>query len=179
MPASLEYVGDAPFEGCDNLCSIVVEEGNANYDSRNDCNAVINTRYNVLKFGCKTTVIPESVVEIEAVAFANCNGLTDITVPVNVEKIGNQIFRYCKSLKSATILGAVKDLGDPFFGCSSLETVTFGAGIKKMNEYIFESSPALTRINVPAKKAAYYLKRLPEEVHHLVVEMEPEKKTKK
>lgn len=179
LPASLDWVGTTPFVGCDKLCSIVVEEGNTKYDSRNNCNAVIDTRYNILMFGCKTTVIPESVVEIETGAFEGCNGLTDVTVPANVVKFGLQIFRNCKGLKSATILGAVKDIDDPFFGCSSLETVTFGAGIKKMHEYIFDNTPALMRINVPAKKAEYYKKRLPEKVHRLIVELEPEKKTKK
>ena len=179
LPASLNYVSTTPFEGCDKLCSIIVEEGNANYDSRNNCNAVIDTSSNVLKFGCKTTVIPESVVEIEEVAFKACNGLTDFTVPANVVKFGRQIFRDCRNLKSATILGAVKDIDDPFYGCSSLETVTFGAGIKSMDEYIFDNSPALARINVPAKKAAYYQKRLPQEVHHLIVEIELEKNAKK
>ena len=179
LPASLDWVGTTPFVGCDKLCSIVVEEGNVKYDSRNNCNAVIDTRYNILMFGCKTTVIPESVVEIETGAFEGCNGLINVTVPANVVKFGLQIFRNCKGLKSATILGAVKDIDDPFFGCSSLETVTFGAGIKKMHEYIFDNTPALMRINVPAKKAEYYKKRLPEKVHRLIVELEPVKKTKK
>ena len=179
LPASLDWVGTTPFVGCDKLCSIVVEEGNTKYDSRNNCNAVIDTRYNILMFGCKTTVIPESVVEIETGAFEGCNGLINVTVPANVVKFGLQIFRNCKGLKSATILGAVKDIDDPFFGCSSLETVTFGTGIKSMHEYIFDNTPALMRINVPTKKAEYYKKRLPEMVHHLIVELEPEKKAKK
>lgn len=48
-----------------------------------------------------------------------------------------------------------------------------------MDEYILSDIPNLKAINVPAKKGAYYKKRLPEEVHHLVVEMEPVKKAKK
>ena len=39
--------------------------------------------------------------------------------------------------------------------------------------------PALKVINVPAKRADYYKKRLPEELHHLIVELPPVKKVKK
>lgn len=80
------------------------------------------------------------------------------------------------------ILGPIKDLGNPFNPHTStpaLEYVTFGAGIKEMDEYILSDIPNLKAINVPAKEGAYYKKRLPEEVHHLVVEMEPVKKAKK
>ena len=37
----------------------------------------------------------------------------------------------------------------------------------------------ITTINIPAKKTDYYKKRLPEELHQFIVEMEPEKKAKK
>ena len=179
LPASVRWVGESVFEDCDSLRSIVVEDGNAVFDSRENCNAVIHTRDNILKLGCQTTVIPESVVEIADSAFARCNGLTEITVPQNVIKMGGFVFISCKGLKSAAILGPVKDIGDPFVNCSSLESVTFGAGIKKMDDTIFSCTRALKRINVPAKKATYYLNRLPKDVQCLVVEMEPEKKSKK
>ena len=179
LPASVRWVGESVFEDCDSLRSIVVEDGNAVFDSRENCNAVIHTRDNILKLGCQTTVIPESVVEIADSAFARCNGLTEITVPQNVIKMGGFVFSSCKGLKSAAILGPVKDIGDPFVNCSSLESVTFGAGIKKMDDMIFSCTRALKRINVPAKKANYYKQRLPEELHDKIVELAPEKETKK
>ena len=40
---------------------IVVEEGNPKYDSREGCNAIIETATNKLICGCKSTVIPASV----------------------------------------------------------------------------------------------------------------------
>lgn len=61
-----------------------------------------------------------------------------------------------------------------------------GVGIKKLfiidddEEYCaFDNCTALKTINVPAKKANYYKKRLPEELHSLIVELPVEKKTKK
>jgi hypothetical protein len=49
-------------------------------------------------------------------------------------------------------------------------------GIKKIGKDAFKGCTALKTINVPAKKADYYKKRLPEELHHLIVELPAEKK---
>jgi hypothetical protein len=81
-------------------------------------------------------------------------------------------------LKSVSVLGPVKKMEDTFAYCSALETVTLGAGIKKI-ENAFRECPALKTINVPAKKADYYKNRLPEELHHLIVELPEEKNAKK
>lgn len=49
--------------------SIIVAEGNPVYDSRNNCNAIIETATNKLVSGCKNTVIPSSVTSIGSGAF--------------------------------------------------------------------------------------------------------------
>ena len=46
-------------------------------------------------------------------------------------------------------------------------------------ERVFDECSALAAINVPAGKADYYKKRLPEELHDKIVELAPEKNTKK
>ncbi len=65
LPASLEEISDASiwhlFDGCDNLTTITVDEHNKVFDSRDNCNAIIETATNKLLVGCKGTVIPESV----------------------------------------------------------------------------------------------------------------------
>jgi hypothetical protein len=174
-------VGNAVFAGCDSLISLVVEEGNMYVDSRNNCNAVIRSFDDSLVATCSATVIPETVVEIDKWAFAYSNR-EEITIPETVTTINAGVFLGCSNLKSVAILGPIKDLGNPFNPHTStpaLEYVTFGEGIKEMDGYILSDIPNLQTINVPAKKGAYYKKRLPEEVHHLVVEMEPVKKAKK
>lgn len=55
------------------LSSIVVDSNNLFYDSRNNCNAIINSATNQLLVGCKNTVIPESVYEISFFAFDGCS----------------------------------------------------------------------------------------------------------
>ena len=66
-----------------------------------------------------------------------------------------------------------------FENCISLETVTFPASISKIDEAAFKGCTALKTINVPAKKADYYKKRLPWNLHRLIVELPAEKKAKK
>ena len=68
---------------------------------------------------------------------------------------------------------------DIFWNCTSLETVSMGSGIKKIAKETFDYCTALKVINVPAKKVDYYKKRLPEELHSLIVELPAEKKAKK
>ena len=86
-------------------------------------------------------------------------------------------------------MGPVKLMEATFSGCTALECVTLGVGIKKLSGEegeAFYDCTALKTINVPAKKADYYKKRLtveefrlPEELHSLIVEMPVEKKAKK
>lgn len=68
--------------------------------------------------------------------------------------------------------------GSAFEGCTSLTTVTLPAGVKKIECDVFYECSALSTIYVPAKKADYYKKRLPEELHDTIVELAPEKKSK-
>ena len=71
-------------------------------------------------------------------------------------------------------------MDDSMFGdCSALETVTLPAGINKIDKRAFIGCTALKTINVPAKKTDYYMKRLPENLHRLIVELPAEKKAKK
>ena len=65
-----------------------------------------------------------------------------------------------------------------FEGCTSLTTVTLPAGVKNIDYEAFRKCSALATIYVPAKKTDYYKKRLPEELHDIIVELAPEKKTK-
>ena len=117
-------ISDCIFENCSNLTSIVVESGNSVFDSRNNCNAIIETATNTLLQGCKATTIPNSVTSIGEKTFYKCNALTSITIPNSVTIIGNGAFQFCEGLTSATIGNSVASIGlGAFEGCNSLTTV--------------------------------------------------------
>ncbi len=102
IPQGVKSIRDYAFQYCNNLTSIVVDENNIVYDSRNSCNAIIETNSNTLVVGCSTTVIPESVSAIGLNAFCGCGSLTSITIPENVTSIGNWAFANCFNLSSIT-----------------------------------------------------------------------------
>ena len=156
IPASVKMIGRGvssnSFNGCTSLVSIVVEEGNKIYDSRNNCNAIIETAANKLVQGCTTTTIPESVVEIGEHAFA-CNlSLESVpSIPSSVKKIAEGAFWECTSLKEAFIPGSVQEIGNfVFYGCTKLESVHLSQGIEKLGHNLFTNCKNLAELFIPA-----------------------------
>ena len=99
IPNSVTSIGYGAFSGCSSLTSITVDVGNINYDSRDNCNAIIETKTNTLIAGCKTTTIPNSVTSIGNEAFCGCSALTTITIPNSVTSIGYEAFANCSKLE--------------------------------------------------------------------------------
>ena len=95
IPPSVTTIGDGAFSGCGGLISIMVEEGNPTYDSRDNCNALIETAKDSLIRGSNNTIIPQSVKAIAPYAFSGCNGLTSITIPSGIKSIGEYAFNGC------------------------------------------------------------------------------------
>ena len=93
MGNSVESIGTGAFGGCCGLTSIVVATNNPVYDSREDCNAIVETATNTLIAGCKETFIPNSVTSIGDFAFYGCSGLTSIEIPNSVTSIGRGAFK--------------------------------------------------------------------------------------
>ena len=129
IPNSVTSIGGSAFyQTPESLTSIVVESGNTNYDSRGNCNAIIETSTNKLIAGCKNTIIPNSVTSIGDYAFFGCTGLTSVTIPNGVTSIGEWAFCWCWSLPSITFPSSVTSIGGTAFqGCYALTSLTCGA----------------------------------------------------
>ena len=144
-------IGGLAFDYCSRLTSIIVAEGNAKYDSRNGCNAIIETSSNTLIVGCSSTVIPESVTSIGGRAFYNCRSLTSITIPEGVTSIGSSAFYYCSSLTSITIHenSRLTSIGDEaFHGCSSLTSITIPESVTSIRGNAFYDCSSLTSVHI-------------------------------
>ena len=157
IPNSVTYINSSAFYGCTDLTSIVVESGNLRYDSRNDCNAIIETKTNTLIAGCKNTIIPNSVTSIGDNVFYGCSGLTSIVIPESVTSIGYSAFQDCTGLTSVTIPNSVTSVGDYAFAyCSGLTSVMVEI-VKPLSieSFVFSDCYNAT-LYVPAgSKAAY------------------------
>lgn len=118
IPSSVVSIGELAFSRCSSLISIIVEEGNRIYDSRNGCNAIIETATNKLIVGCSSSTISSSVTSIGKGAFFGCATLTSITIPSGVASIGEMAFEECENLTSVSIPSSVTSIGDgAFSGC--------------------------------------------------------------
>ena len=144
---SVTTIGDLAFWNCSGLTSIVVASGNTTYDSRGNCNAIIETASNTLIAGCCNTVIPGTVTTIGHDAFAYCSGLTRVTIPISVTTIGHDAFRYCKGLSSVTIPNSVTSIGDmAFLECSGLKSVTIHGSVTSIGDWAFRGCSGLTDV---------------------------------
>lgn len=140
IPSSIASVGYGAFANCDILESIVVSSTNRTYDSREYCNAIVETATNTLVSGCKNTIIPNSITRIGDAAFSCCNNLTSITIPNSVTSIGRQAFYGCSSLTSFTIPFSVEKIGvDAFYNCSSLKSTYYTGTIDQWCNINFDS----------------------------------------
>lgn len=224
IPPNVVSIGLEAFAGCSNLTNIVVEDGNPSYDSRDNCNAIIENGENLI-LGCCNSIIPhgvktiarsafsdcsitnitmpDTVTKIEAYAFSHCSMLSEVVIPETVEVIEDGafvetglidivvpakvkdlrgVFCRCKNLKSATVKGKLEEFRSdcvfPFMDCPSLETITFLECIRYIKDESCNGCKSLKNIYVPAKKGDYYKKRFTEELHPIIVELEPVKKKK-
>lgn len=144
--------------GCTSLTSIVVDEDNPVFDSRDNCNAIIETASNTLVAGCITTKIPEGITVIGSWAFGgfhdltsitlphslnrieqsafNGSGLREITLPENVTYIGAYAFSSCNSLKDFYCCAEkVPEAESSAFGNTNLKEVTLHVPAASISAY--------------------------------------------
>jgi hypothetical protein len=150
-------IGGNAFGDCSSLTSIKVENGNPTYDSRNDCNAIIETVSNTLVTGCKNTVIPNSVTTIREFAFYYCSGLTSVTIPNSVTSIGDNAFYYCTGLTSVTIGNSVTSIGEwTFYYCKNLiSIISLATTAPTIKNGTFKGAKANGTLTVPSGSSGY------------------------
>ena len=149
IPSSVTNIGFGAFEGCINLSSIVVDEDNPFYDSRDNCNAIIETASNTLIVGCSATIIPNTVTVIGKAAFMGCVSLTTVSIANSVTSIGDEAFSNCSGLTSVTIGNSVEIIGNwSFYNCRSLTSITIPKSVTSIDSNSFEGCSGLTSIVV-------------------------------
>ena len=152
IPNSVVTIGPAScVENCPSLTSVVVESGNPYYDSRNNCNAIIETATNSIVSGCQNTIIPNTVTSIGYHAFAGCQYMTGIRIPSSVRIIDSYAFAGCSSLVEIDFQNGVTEVGDDaFFECTSLRSVVIPDSVISLGYGAFTSCTSLTSAVIPA-----------------------------
>lgn len=150
IPKSVKYIEYGAFYGCIGLNSVVVDKDNKNYDSRNNCNGIIETETSELIFGNQNTKIPNSVTRIGEWAFAGQSLLTTIDIPNSVTSIGSWAFDE-SGLKSMVMPNSIIALGiNVFMNCRAMETLVFSESLEIIPGFLLNQCHALKSITIPA-----------------------------
>ena len=137
IPCGVILIGEYAFDYCKSLTRIIVDTNNPIFDSRDNCNAIIETKTNKLIVGCKTTIIPESIISIGDYAFS-CVSIESIVIPKSVIEIGDCAFEDCTSLINVTIPDGTKRIGScAFNGCKSLTSIIIPNSVSTIESNAF------------------------------------------
>ena len=158
IPASVNEIGENAFYGCTGLTSISVKEGNSRYDSRDNCQAIIDNadHAHTLIVGCCNSTVPDGVTRIGDYAFLGCKGLASMVLPSSVTDIGQRAFYGCTELTSVRLSKNQTRIGlQAFQGCRSLASIVIPQGVTDIGSQAFLDCPNLaTVVNKAAKPQA-------------------------
>ena len=150
IPKSVTFIGQAPLANCASLKTIIVDKDNKVYDSRNNCNAIIDTETNELMQGCQNTIIPNTVTRVGYYSFEGMTGLKSIDIPNSVTSIGTGAFD-SSGLTTLTIPNSVIYIDNSIVsGCANLKSITLSESLKYIPEGTFLGCHALESITIPA-----------------------------
>ena len=149
LPAGVELIGSSAFSGCKNLRTVKIPEGveTVDRDVFNGCSSLKNLR------------LPDSIVRVEAGVFAGCTSLESVNIPARTESLPWRVFEGCTSLRSVIIPKNVKTIEDYAFAeCTALEEIRFeckraegdpDAGVRRIGMNAFRNCTSLRHIDIP------------------------------
>lgn len=149
--SGVKSVGEGLIWDCPSLKSVVVDDDNPVFDSRDGCNAVIETATNTLVFGCRSTRIPASVTDIGQRSFYGCSELTSLTIPEGVKHIWREAF--CGSgLRRIAFPETIKSVGKQAFShCYNLSDITLSSSVESIESCAFSFCRNLSSVTCMAE----------------------------
>lgn len=167
IPSSVTHIGCCAFDDCYSLIKLViprsvteikgrianvvntikVDPNNPVYNSRNDCNAIIETATNTLINGCYNTKIPDSVTKIADSAFEGCRLNINFKIPKTVCEIGEYAFASCQG-SSLSIPDSVSRIEECVFSNSDISTIYIPNSVNYIDSSAFQGCSRLQDIHI-------------------------------
>lgn len=145
IPKSVTKIGGTIITSAE---TIKVDPENPVYDSRNDCNAIIETNTNTLINGCCSTIIPDSVTKIAGSAFQFCSDFPIfLKIPDSVCEIEINAFDSC-NLGSLQIPNSISRIEHEVFLGSNLSTIYIPNSVNYIDTNAFCGCYNLTDVHI-------------------------------
>ncbi len=141
VPASVKSIDHGMMIGTTGVESLTVDPENPRYDSRDNCNAIIDTEDNAIIAGCKNTTYARDVTGIAGYAFSATPA--HVVVPRNITGIGYGAFYLCQDLVTLDIQGLVRTINGPAQECPKLTRVDLPAVTTMLYDGWVQTNPAL------------------------------------
>lgn len=156
IPKNVNNLGDYNEQGWRfaftyyDLHSIEVDLNNQTYDSRDDCNCLIETNsQTIIKAAAKDSFIPDGIIRLAPYSFLG-NTQESITIPDSVTSIGISAFSGCRSLISITLSNQLTNIArSAFDNCVNLKDITIPNSVTEIGPSVFFNCTSLVNINIP------------------------------
>lgn len=140
IPGSVKSIGTSAFSYATSLTSVTLGDGVESIGDLAFYRCVI-----------KSIVIPSSVTNIGGGAFC-ATSIESVTIPANVQTLGNEVFSDCGKLKVVKFEDGMSVRMIPnrmFYNCMSLETVNIPNSVVAIGNSAFEKCSQLKDIDIP------------------------------
>lgn len=155
IPKSVEVIKSNVFCECEKLESIVVDPENTKYDSRDNCNGIVVTASNKLFITCKNTVVANTISHIGYKAFED-GAIESVDMPNSVREIDDLAFVYCRKLTHLTLGDSLESIGSAAFsGCELVEELYIPGSVRLIGGSAFSSCCGLKSIAIAPENEFY------------------------
>jgi hypothetical protein len=139
IPKTVKKLGVALFSGATGMRHLSVSPDNPIYDSREGCNAIIETASNELVVACEnTSFIPKTVTTIGNNAFSGISSIETLTLPYSVTTLKDFAFQNCKKLSKVIIPNNVKEVSfSAFLDCDNLGSIVIEDGTEPLEMTLY------------------------------------------
>lgn len=153
LPASMRVITDGYFSVCPSLTSISVHEDNTLFASQNGIlynKAMTKLLTFPRNLGITSFTVPDTVTEIGAAAFENCENLKYVTLPAGLTEISSDTFSGCDNLTGVQLPEELVTIGSfAFYDCSALTDINLPQGLRTIDSYAFYYCESLESLTLP------------------------------